>query len=498
MARQDKVNSEAAQGFSPRRVWLVARRDYVGYIKTWGFWISFILPFVFAGLGYFMASSDFDVEPVRYEAILDDTGTYRADIEAISQANFDAMRRKSILQTAELLLSADNIKTLNDTMDNDGVDAGLVFLKSVNPTLHDNLKLPRNKQIFVDPPAATMEAMRPYLRGDSLISVGGKNVALNGVLHIRNTDPVEADYWSRQVNARGVSQLAQRYFRDRAEADYLAEKGLSRDRLNDVRSTALPVTFFDPSKAETADKQDQAVSGKDRYPYLVAMVFSIILWFTVFSGSYMLLTSMLEEKLNKLLEMMLATTRFSEIILGKLIGVAALTITAMLPYICLIVFGIVAVLVSGDAETRDALLSAFTPKLMTFFVIFLILGYVFYGALFIALGAMANSMQDAQTLTTPIMLVLTFSVMVVPIGLNSPDSPLLIFASWFPLSAPFASLMRLPSDPPLWELVVSAGFLALLSVIVIWLAGKMFRYGVLSGGGIKGLLSGLKRASKSK
>jgi len=130
---------------------------------------------------------------------------------------------------------------------------------------------------------------------------------------------------------------------------------------------------------------------------------------------------------------------------------------------------------------------------MVFFPLFLILGYIFYGCLFIAMGALAESMQDAQTITTPIVMVLTLCVLVVPLGWGSPDSPLLVFASWFPLSAPFAAISRLPSDPPAWELFLSAGFLALLSIGVILLASRIFRYGVLSGAGVKGISNWFKR-----
>lgn len=475
-------------GISLRRTLLVARRDYVGYIKTWGFWLSFFLPIIFAVLAFFFGMGTFgNIEPARYETIIDDTGANRAAIEARAQANFDRSRAAALKSAAKYMLSDADTETLEAIIKDDGVDPAMDFMKNKNPELFDKIKMPKNKTVFVNPPADTVEGLKPYLNGDKKFSVDGEAVSLNGVLHIRNTDPIEADYWSRQVNAHTVKNLAQRYFRDKAEADYLAAKDLSRDDLVTIRDTALPVTFFDPSKAVTDNVDDQKVSAKDRAPYFIAGILSMILWFTVFSGSYMLLTSMLEEKLNKLLEMMLASTRFSEIIFGKLIGVAALTMTAMLPYILLALGSLFAVIFYGPPDLAEAVSAAFTWKLMIFFFIFLILGYVFYGALFIALGAMANSMQDAQTLTTPIMLILTACVLVVPHGISSPDSPILAFAAWFPLSAPFAALVRLPSDPPLWELCLSAGFLALLSIGVIWLAERLFRYGVLSGGGVKGL-----------
>ena len=217
------------------------------------------------------------------------------------------------------------------------------------------------------------------------------------------------------------------------------------------------------------------------------------LWMSVFSGSYMLLTSMLEEKMNKLLEMMLASTRFSEIIFGKLLGIAALTLTATLPYVLIGLFGIAGVVAFGDSAVGEGVIAAFTPRLLGLFAVFLVLGYVFYGSLFIALGAMSESMQDAQTLTTPIMFVLMGCMFVIPLGLSTPDSPILIFASLFPLSAPFAMIVRLPSDPPLWQLAFSVAMLLIVTLGVIALSGRMFRYGVLSGAGVKGLTDWFKR-----
>jgi len=379
-------------GLNMRRALLIARRDYLGYIKTWGFWITFFLPLIGGILGFLLVQLDLDFETTRYETILDDTGQHKAAITAQYEQDYTARARKST-----------------------------------------------------------------------------------------------------QVTAQGMQSLTKRYFRDQSKAAYLNSGGLSAQGLADSLDDAVVLETYDPTKAAGTAGEGQKVTEKDKIPYLVAGAMAAILWLTVFSGAYMLLTSMLEEKLNKLLEMMLATTNFGEIILGKLIGVAALTLTTMLPYIVLGGGGLIALILFGPAELSGPIREAFTWKMLVFFPTFLILGYIFYGCLFIAMGALAESMQDAQTITTPIVMVLTVCVLIVPMGWNNPDSPILVFASWFPLSAPFAAITRLPSDPPAWELFLSAGFLALLSVGVIILASRVFRYGVLSGAGVKGISSWFKR-----
>ena len=493
-------------GLNMRRALLIARRDYLGYIKTWGFWITFFLPLIGGILGFLLVQLDLDFETTRYETILDDTGRHKAAITAQYEQDYTARARKQLLSITDFAMSEEDNAELASLIDERGVDAAVEYLNLKSPGLGDSLQLPKRTLVFVEPPSTNIDELKDYIASGKKVSFGGESVELDGVLHIRGdmaaeaetqdaakASPIQADYWSTQVTAQGMQSLTKRYFRDQSKAAYLNSGGLSAQGLTDSLDDAVVLETYDPTKAAGTAGEGQKVTEKDKIPYLVAGAMAAILWLTVFSGAYMLLTSMLEEKLNKLLEMMLATTNFGEIILGKLIGVAALTLTTMLPYIILGGGGLIALILFGPAELSGPIREAFTWKMLVFFPTFLILGYIFYGCLFIAMGALAESMQDAQTITTPIVMVLTVCVLIVPMGWNNPDSPILVFASWFPLSAPFAAITRLPSDPPAWELFLSAGFLALLSVGVIILASRVFRYGVLSGAGVKGISSWFKR-----
>ena len=444
---------------SLRRIWLVARRDYVGYLKTWGFWISFALPIAFGLLGILAAQAGIDLQNVRYETVLDETGQgVGEDMLADYRASREALRERAVDSMPEALReSADQSF--------DEADRNLVF---------------------VPPPADTLEGLQPFLRDERRITVDGREVRLAGALQIVEVDGrARARYWSSNVNADTLPNIARRYFRRRAQENYLATGGLTLEGLNAALDTS-PIEKFDPTKTELVEDAQQ-VTFTDRLPYYIAAGASAFLWFTVFSGAYMLLTSMLEEKLGKLMETMLATTRFVEIMLGKLLGVALLTVTAMAPYIILLVTLLVVALTYGDPEVVAGIRDAVSLKMLIFFPVFLVLGYTFYGCLFIALGSFAESMQDAQTLTIPILLVLTACVLVVPAGLSDPNAPLVVIASWVPLSAPFAAIIRLPADPGWGMLMGSALLMALATVLVAWLATIVFRQGVLSGGGLRSL-----------
>jgi ABC-2 type transport system permease protein len=479
-----------------RRTFLIARRDYLGYVKTWGFWISFFLPFIGGALGYTFTQLDLEFSPPRYEAILDETGEHKAGIVALHEGRKKRQVELMIEGLGAALLSDEDEAELKETLERDGIDAARKKIDILAPEIARQLKNLDSKLIIIDSPGEIFEQIQPFLAGEKTIEFKGNQISLDGLLYIANEeDGTKVDYWSKNINAYEMSSLAADYFEQRAEENYLSQGNLSRVGLNEARERTLTINSYDPTKRVAAGEAPQTIGTADKIPYWTAGAMAFFLWLTVFSGAYMLLTSMLEEKLNKLLEMMLASTRFSEIIFGKLLGVAALTLTAMAPYLIIGVLGLIVVLFNDKVppEIAQALTQSFTPKLLIFFFVFLVLGYVFYGACFIAMGALSQSMQDAQTITTPIVIVLTLCVLVVPLGLSNPDSPLLRLASIFPLSAPFATISRLPSDPPLWELILSAVLLAVVSLGVIWAAGRVFRYGVLSGSGAEAITGWFKR-----
>lgn len=476
-----------------RRTYLIARRDYLGYVKTWGFWISFVFPFIIGAIIIGLSFTNISISPTRYETILDETGQHAQAILQLDAENKAEAAGKIMTGLGKTVLNEADAETLEQIVEDEGVDAGRAYLDSKMPGTSDRLKTADSKMVFVDLPSRDLAELKAYMRGEKTLQHDGEEVKLNGVIHIYDKDGLQVDYWSPNFNNPEAERLARDYFRDRSTDNYLKTGGLSLKGLEGARKDTLEISTFDPTKKAKDGDDTQAITMKDRIPYIASFALAMMLWMTVFSGSYMLLTSMLEEKTNKLLEMMLATTRFSEIIFGKLLGVALLTITALLPYIIMSIAGVIGFILFGDPEIAAGLVETFSPKLVIFFTIFLILGYIFYGALFIAMGALAESMQDAQTLTTPIMFVLMGCMFVVTLGLETPDSPLVAFASWFPLSSPFAMIVRLPTDPPLWELLLSVGLLVAATLGIILLSGRIFRFGVLSGAGVKGVTDWFKR-----
>jgi len=477
-----------------RRTFLIARRDYLGYVKTWGFWLSFLLPFIFGGFALFAAVTDIDLTPTQYVAVIDETGLHADRFNDLYDEMLEEQARTVLSAKSFFIHDKEKRSEFQRILRSDGTETAQNYISENIEGVSTKYEAPVPPFELMDPPATSLDDLLPYLRSEAIIKMEDKEVNLGGLIIFKSgkTSQVpETEYWSTNVNKLDAPNLVDRYMRRLERVNYLEPLGLNVKELDRRVALASETSIFNPIKTE--DK-DQGVNKSDTVPYVVATVLALMLWLTVFSGAYMLLTSMLEEKLNKLLEMMLATTRFSEIILGKLLGVAALTLSMMAPYIFVGVAGVIGYVAFGaNQDVAKGLIAAFNAKMIIFLIINLILGYVLYGAFFIALGSLSSSMQDAQTLTTPILFILMACVAVIPMGLTAPDSPLLKIATFIPFSAPFASIVRLPSDPPLWELLLSTGFLALLCIGTITVAGRIFRYGVLSGAGAGVIIDWFKR-----
>lgn len=136
-----------------RRALLIARRDYLGYIKTWGFWISFFLPFVFGILGAFATQLDINIEPTRYETIIDETGQHEAGLLAQYDRSYTARVRAQLLPMATLMLADTDVTQINTLLDSGDVSGVISYMNSKSPGLGESMKLPKRKTVFVAAPS---------------------------------------------------------------------------------------------------------------------------------------------------------------------------------------------------------------------------------------------------------------------------------------------------------------------------------------------------------
>ena len=223
----------------------------------------------------------------------------------------------------------------------------------------------------------------------------------------------------------------------------------------------------------------------------------ILMMSLVLSGSWML-QGTVEERSNKLLETVLACVSPNELMYGKLVGTVAVGLSMIVTWAACGAFaayathGAIADMIRPALEPLSSLGSVAT--ILYFFVA----GYLMVSMLFLVIGAMSDSMREAQGYLTPVILLImmpfTLLVQAVVRGAGGVGVEVL---TWVPLYTPFTVLARLGSGIPTWEVVGSGATLALFIALEIWLLGRVFRASLLAAGGRRSLsqIAALMRGS---
>jgi ABC-2 type transport system permease protein len=259
----------------------------------------------------------------------------------------------------------------------------------------------------------------------------------------------------------------------------LTQAGVSRDVLAAADVVAPKVTSFDPRKAAS----DAAVTAEDRAPFLAAALMTFGLWIAIFSVANMMLTGVIEEKSGKIIDALLSSVQLEEVLAGKLLGVACVTLTLFAAW-GLLGSGMTTLrggLPEGDgfAAIARALLD---PKFLLLAVAHFIVGYLLFGAIFLGLGSLCESLQEAQTLMGPVILILMVPALLFPVAVENPASPVLGTLTWIPLFAPFLGVLRATGEMPLWQVLAPLVVSAATVPLVLWGAAAVFRAGILNEG----------------
>ena len=200
-------------------------------------------------------------------------------------------------------------------------------------------------------------------------------------------------------------------------------------------------------------------------------IMGIMLFLAIMIGGQTLMTSLIEEKSSRVVEVLLAAVSPVELMAGKLLGQLSVGLLVMGVYVGVSILGLY----------QFALLGLLDPLLVLYLFVFFLLSYLVFGALMSAIGAAVNQMADAQSLMGPVMLLLIAPYVLTPFIGRAPNSTFSVAASFIPPINTFAMLARLASDspPPAWQvwLTVAVGLAA--AAAAVWFAAKVFKIGLL-------------------
>lgn len=224
---------------------------------------------------------------------------------------------------------------------------------------------------------------------------------------------------------------------------------------------------------------------------LVGMLMSLVLYMFVLIYGQMVMTSIIEEKNNRVLEVVVSSVSPSRLMLGKILGIGAVAVTQIVIWallICSFTTWVMPSMLSSflNAGTDIDLMQALTMlgdtgyilNLFVLLTLLLVGGYLFYSAIYAAIGSAVDNIQDASQLQTvaviPIILGMVFSMSVI----NDPNSTLAVWLSMIPFTSPMVMMARIPFGIPAGQIVASLAILYVSVVFLIWLSAKIYRVGI--------------------
>lgn len=239
---------------------------------------------------------------------------------------------------------------------------------------------------------------------------------------------------------------------------------------------------------------------------IAGCIFTFLIYMFVMSYGGMVMQGVTEEKTNRIVEIMVSSVKPFQLMMGKIIGVA------LVGFVQLAIWGVMLALIfagasyflgadtvaeaaasqsaagpgamavpeaSGMAEFTAMLTSIPLLELGVMFVLMFIGGYLLYASFFAAVGASVNAQEDSAQFTMPVVLIMVFGMYAAMGSAGNTDGPLAFWSSMFPLTSPIVMMVRIPFGVPLWQEILSLAILYGTAIGMVWIAGKIYRVGIL-------------------
>ncbi|MFG0319012.1 MAG: ABC transporter permease [Planctomycetota bacterium JB042] len=240
---------------------------------------------------------------------------------------------------------------------------------------------------------------------------------------------------------------------------------------------------FDMKKLSSTGEEEE-VEKTEIVRQWAPVAFVYFLWMAVFSISQMLLTNTIEEKSNRILEVLLSSVSPLQLMSGKIVGIMWTGLTMILSWVLSTI--VLVTFLPGLLGAKEGVINfasiARDPFLLTSFVVYFLLGYLFFAALLVGIGSVCNTVKEANNLMMPVTVMLMLPLFaMIPIS-KDPNGTLAKFLSYIPPFTPFVMMNRAAGPPTNFEYVATSVILILAIVFVFWAAAKIFRIGILMTG----------------
>ena len=256
-------------------------------------------------------------------------------------------------------------------------------------------------------------------------------------------------------------------------ARHLSDRGIYVDNLSDV-VRGVELSLVRVTRTGEAQEKGQGL--------LVRLSIVMILYITLLAYGVMTMRSVLEEKTTRIIEILASSVKPSHLLGGKILGVAAVGLTQYLIWTlsAALIFAYGAAVGSAFLPGTSVPSFRLPASFLVYPLIFFLAGYFLYASLYAALGAMVSSEEELQQLHLPVTMLLVLCVILSPIIMRDPNSPLAVTLTMIPLFSPILMVFRITvQTPPFWQIALSLALCVLTTVGVVQLSAKIYRLGIL-------------------
>jgi len=278
-----------------------------------------------------------------------------------------------------------------------------------------------------------------------------------------------ARYYGRNVSNRIVLRTMQRAVSETVVAARLSGQGLDPATIKDLTNDLDLKTI---RLSESGEREDPGGTGT-----ILALVMLAILYAGIQIWGQVVMTSVIEEKTSRVVEVMCAGVAPTILLAGKLLGVGGAGLTQFLVW-ALSLLGVS--LASAGTLAASFEMPEVSALTLVAFVLFFLLGFLFYAALYAAIGAAVNTVQEAQNLSFPVMLPIIAGFAFFPTVLEAPAGPVAVSLSMIPGVSPLIMFLRIVVlTPPAWQIVLSIALMAAGILAALWVSARIYRVGIL-------------------
>ncbi len=491
-----------------RKIFLVALHEYLENVKRKGFWIGImILPVIYT-LMFLVPTWLVKKKPAQNYAVIDRSGWLLASVNRrIRTGDFTVIFENTAKHVREegdqavLPEALAPLAGLLPELDPTQLRACAAYTASPNSVSPASLATPVRDLLPARTQAITAwwdegpgEEWAALVEGTSRnrfrqISITPDKATddLNNMVtneeifayFVIGPDPITGDEGSKYVSTNLTDNDLRRWFKTRASNEVRLRR-LEKEQIDPAVAGWIqqPLSFEGRKISETG--QEEEVETRDRARQWAPVAFMYILWLSILTVAQMLLTNTIEEKSNRLIEVLLSSMSAIQLMAGKILGIASTGLTMVGTWMIWALVGAWALpSLLGVSMDFDLLAIAGDPFYLTMFFAYYAMGYLFYAAVLVGLGSVCNTLKEAQTLMAPVMMMLFIPLFtVVPIG-QDPNGLMARILSFIPPLTPFVMMSRAAGPPSFLEYLLTSLLLAASILFALWASAKVFRIGIL-------------------